>query len=104
MPPDEQFAEWAALFIRQYGDEEPGLAAAVPLPDALEKHALTLAARDLLASVDAGGVPAFVSNNLRQIAQDNGIEITPQWTPNDIIDALRAKAEKGVSSGPAASI
>jgi hypothetical protein len=62
---------------------------------------ITPAAGDLLRSVDAGGVPAFVTGNLRQIASDNGIEVGPGWTPNEIVDAIRAKVRDAEPEGPA---
>lgn len=56
--------------------------------------ALTPEADSLLASVDAGGVPAMMTKNLRKIAADNGIKITRKDTPNSVIDKLRAKAQE----------
>jgi len=53
---------------------------------------ISTSAQDLLNSVNAGGVPAMMTNNLRKIATENGIEVTPQTTPNDIINALQTKA------------
>ena len=50
---------------------------------------LTKEANDLLATVDQGGVPGFMTNNLRRIAKENGIEVTPKDTPNTVIDNLR---------------
>jgi hypothetical protein len=41
--------------------------------------------------VDEGGVPGFMTNNLRRIAQENGIEVTPADTPNTVIESLRTK-------------
>ena len=52
---------------------------------------LTREAKALLAQADAGGVPAFVSQNLRRIAADNGIEVSEDMTPNAIVDALRSR-------------
>lgn len=52
---------------------------------------LTAEAASLLAAVDAGGVPAIMTNNLKRIAQENGIQVTKSMTPNDVIDELRAK-------------
>jgi len=84
MPSDEDFAAWASLFVANY---EAGAG-----QDDGADDGLTPAAREVLRAVDAGGVPAFVTNNLKQVARDNGIEVTPQWTPNEIVDALRHKA------------
>lgn len=54
---------------------------------------LTKDAENLLDSVDAGGVPAMMTYNLRRIAKENGIKVTGKSTPNEIIEALRAKLE-----------
>jgi hypothetical protein len=54
---------------------------------------LTKDAENILDSVDAGGVPAMMTYNLRRIANENGIKVTSKSTPNEIIDALRAKLE-----------
>jgi len=54
---------------------------------------LTKDAENLLDSVDAGGVPAMMTYNLRRIANENGIKVSSKSTPNEIIDALRAKLE-----------
>ena len=68
------------------------------LDDQLKKDAqektegvlLTPDAEALLKSVEAGGVPAMMTNNLKRIAKDNGIEVTPKDTPNSVIDKLQA--------------
>lgn len=52
-------------------------------------RALTPDAEDLLKSVDEGGVPAFITNKLRKVASDHGIEISPADTPNDVVNKLR---------------
>lgn len=58
----------------------------------LRRHRpLTREARALLAQAEGGGVPAFISQNLRRIAEQNGVEITEDMTPNAIVDALRAR-------------
>lgn len=49
---------------------------------------LTEAARELIQSADSG-VPAFMNRNIEKIAEENGIHVTPENTPNDIIEALR---------------
>jgi len=59
--------------------------------EAQQPSTLTQDAQDLIRSVEAGGVPAMMTNNLRRIAKENGIELTPQTTPNDIIAALQTK-------------
>lgn len=93
MPPDDGFSDWAALFLRNYGGDEALSAPARPSGAAGDAGAgLTQAARELLIAVDAGGVPAFVTSNLKQIALENGIEVTASSTPNEIIAAVRSKA------------
>jgi hypothetical protein len=52
---------------------------------------LTAEAEDVLASADRGGVPMFTSANLARIALENGVDVSPDMTPNDIIDALRRR-------------
>jgi hypothetical protein len=51
---------------------------------------LTPDAEALLKSVADGGVPAMMTNNLKRIAKENGIEVTPKDTPNSVIDKLQA--------------
>jgi transcriptional regulator with XRE-family HTH domain len=50
---------------------------------------VTPEASDLLGKVDKGGVPGFMTNNLRRIAQENGIVVTDADTPNTVIQKLR---------------
>jgi hypothetical protein len=57
---------------------------------------LTSEAEALLKSVDEGGTPAFMTNNLKRIAKENGVDVGPKDTPNDVVDRLRAK--RGASS------
>jgi hypothetical protein len=52
---------------------------------------ITPEAESLLQSVEDGGVPAMMTNNLRKITKNNGIKVTKGTTPNDIIEALKAK-------------
>ena len=52
---------------------------------------LTAEAEDVLATADRGGVPMFTSANLARIALENGVDVSPEMTPNDIIDALRRR-------------
>ena len=52
---------------------------------------LTAEAEDLLETAERGGVPMFTSANLARIAQENGVDVSPDMTPNDIIDALRRR-------------
>lgn len=62
---------------------------------------VTPAACELLRAVDAGGVPGFVTKSLKQIARDNGIEVQIEWTPNEIVDAIRGKASDPARTLPA---
>ena len=58
-----------------------------------QRSSLTRDAIELLAQVDAGGVPGFMTSNLRRIAIENGMAVSPATTPNEVIDALRGKAK-----------
>ena len=96
MEPDGKLVQWAALFVKACSEDN---AAATPVgrpePAAGPRYSgVTESACELLQAVDSGGVPAFVTANLRQIAQDNGVELTDDWTPNEIVDAVRSKARK----------
>jgi hypothetical protein len=87
MSTDDQFAQWAALFVQSVSavEEPPSASPVVPY------KGITTAASALLRDIDAGGVPAFVTSNLKQIAKENGIDAGNAWTPNEIIAAIRAK-------------
>lgn len=90
---DDRFAQWAAQFLNACAEGDTGASPAEsPTPDGIQYAGLTRAANDLLRAIDADGIPAFVTANLKQIAKDNGIVVSAEWTPNEIIDALRAKA------------
>lgn len=89
---DDSFARWAATFV-----------------DAFERHAeqgqvspkytgVTPDACELLESVDAGGVPAFVSSQMLAIALENGIAVLEHWTPSEVVAALRDKARLDASN------
>lgn len=83
MEPANQFAQWVALFINKCREgNTPGI----------RYTGVTPAACELLRVVDAGGVPAFVTKNLVQIARNNGIAVDTGWTPNEIVGAIRARA------------
>ena len=62
-----------------------------PGDDEVAAQPLTPEARALLARADAGGVPMFASAALLRIAGENGVEVTPEMTPNEIIDKLRER-------------
>jgi hypothetical protein len=54
---------------------------------------LTPRAQQLLEAIDQGGVmPAFISARLRQIAEENGVAVSTQMRPDDVIEALRSVA------------
>jgi GH24 family phage-related lysozyme (muramidase) len=55
------------------------------------KSNLSKDADALLKTVDDGGVPSFMTNNLKRIARQNGIKLEADTTPNDVIEALKAK-------------
>lgn len=57
-----------------------------------QASALTPEAEQLLAAVEAGGTPAFMTRNLKRVAAENGIDVTPGFTPNDVVEALRKRA------------
>lgn len=94
MEPDEKLAQWAALFVRAQAEDEAILAATRRDADGASYPGVSAAADELLRAVDAGGVPAFVTGNLKRIAFENGIDVNPQWTPNEIVEAIRRKAQK----------
>lgn len=93
MSMSDDLAKWATAFLQQYHSE--GGAEAAP-PSAPRYPGITPEAARLLESVDAGGVPAFMTQALLRIATDNGIAITRETTPNAVIAALRELAAKPV--------
>ena len=101
---DRELAEVPARPVSEQlpGGIEEGIGAGTPGPtvaptepirrDETQPSPLTQEAQDLLRTVAEGGVPAMMTNNLRRIAMENGIkDITPAWTPNQVIEALQAK-------------
>lgn len=89
MTTDDTFARWASLFAASF-DAAPTVA------DRAAYTGVTPAAAELLQAVDAGGLPAFVTNNLLEIARENGLVVPDHWTPNEIVEALREKAVPAV--------
>lgn len=88
---DETLAKFAAAFLANFAaNDVPPLAVPQSLPD---YPGLTVEAANLVRAVDGGGVPAFVTENLRRIAADNGIPTDSRTTPDQIVAALRAQAE-----------
>lgn len=59
---------------------------------------ITPEAQDLLNSIGEGSAPTFITNNLRRIAAENNIYISEQTTPDDIINDLKDKQNKSVST------
>jgi hypothetical protein len=99
MNPDDQLAQWAGLFLARYS-EETGADQTESDVVGILYHGITPLASELLHSVDTGGVPAFVTSSLKQIALENGIVITDQSTPNQIIEAIRSKIQTKAEPDP----
>ena len=89
---DESFARWAATFVDAF-ERHTDQGQAVP-----KYSGVTLEACELLESVDAGGVPAFISSQMLAIALENDIAVLEHWTPSEVIEALRDKASREPSS------
>ena len=99
---DDQFAQWAAAFIRGFRESGTGLPDHSPhITPGIQYTGVTPAAGELLRAVDAGGVPAFVTSQLKLIAAENGIEVASHSTPNEIVQAIRQKATVGDSASSA---
>jgi hypothetical protein len=47
--------------------------------------------RKVIHSVDAGGVPMFISRDLHKLALDAGVVVTNNMTPNILIERLRTR-------------
>lgn len=106
MESDDEFAHWATLFASHFSESKPRPAMAeqlAPSSCGVQYTGVTPAAAELLRAVDAGGVPAFVTASLKQIAEDNGIPVGNQWTPNEIIAAIRRKASINSTARPVPS-
>jgi hypothetical protein len=67
------------------GEHSPG-DAETPVPS------LTPEARALVEKADQGGVPLYTTANLTRIAEENGISVSPEMTPNQVIDELRRRS------------
>jgi hypothetical protein len=52
---------------------------------------LTAEALQVIAAADQGGTPMFTSANLARVAKENGIHVSADMTPNDIIAELRRR-------------
>jgi hypothetical protein len=53
---------------------------------------LTQTAKNLLKAVDRGGIPTELTDGLKKIAADNGIEVTATDTAVSVVAKIRAKA------------
>ena len=62
-------------------------------PAVARSSSVTQGAREVLDKVDEGGIPLYVTASLRAIAEENGIYVSDNDTPNDVIGALRALEE-----------
>lgn len=89
--PDKVLSEAARLNLDQLGAAkpviEPQKAATYQGPPPTSEEA----ARELIANVDAGGQPAFISNKVKAVASDLGVEIKGSDTPRAVVEKLRAK-------------
>ena len=56
---------------------------------------LTAEALQVIAAADQGGTPMFTSANLARIAKENGVDVSSDMTPNDIIAELRRRQQPG---------
>ena len=56
---------------------------------------LTAEALQVIAAADHGGTPMFTSANLARIAKENGVDVSSDMTPNDIIAELRRRQQPG---------
>lgn len=81
-----------------FGDLIPEQQDQYPEQQQAQANALTPEAEQLLAAVEAGGTPAFMTRNLKRVAAENGIDVTPDFTPNDVVDALRQRATAAVQA------
>lgn len=71
-------------------------------PGVTGETGLSSDAAALLDSLDAGaGVPAFITKKLEKIALDNGLVVTRQTTPGEIIQQLRDKRVRAGEAAPA---
>jgi hypothetical protein len=74
-------------------DDKPPLS---PAPeDDTPPSPLTTEARLLVEKAAQGGVPMYATANLVRIAEENGISVSPETTPNQIIDELRRRGRPG---------
>ena len=53
------------------------------------KRSLSYEARELLAEVDRGGIPLMITRSLERIANEHGITVSDDMTPNELVRRLR---------------
>jgi hypothetical protein len=99
-----QMAEWRAAetAAKKARIAAAAAQAAAKLEGSQSAALLTPAAEELLAAAVLGA-PSSITNNMRRIATENGIEILPTDTPTMVIDKLKAK-KQAVESLTAASL
>lgn len=88
---NNRFAQWASLCVTAFNENT--IDSPLDEKDQRAYTGVTQAASELLQSIDAGGVPAFITNSLIEIANENGVDVPDHWTPNEIVDAIRAKSD-----------
>ncbi len=66
-------------------------------PTSTRRRNITPEGAKVLEDLDASGVgvPGFITNSLRKIAKENGITVTKETTPNDIIEGLKLRRDGG---------
>ena len=76
-------------------DEPPGVRQSSSSPDRpgdeVVLSALTTEAQALVDKASQGGVPLYMTANLARVAQENGVAVSAEMTPNHIIDELRRR-------------
>jgi len=76
-------------------DEPPGGRSLSPSPAGPGGSALTPEAQALVDKAAQGGVPLYMTANLARIAEENGVAVSAEMTPNQIIDELRRRGRPG---------
>ncbi len=56
-----------------------------------DASSLSAEARDLLGRVENGSVPLYTTANLMRIAEENGVAVSSDMTPNEIVERLRER-------------
>ena len=93
-PAAERSAEWQAKYqeLRSKGISDSAARGTADLLHPADRAAQggLNEARDLLAKVDKGGVPTFVSRAMEKIAADLGVRVEGKDTPRDVVQKIRA--------------